>query len=354
MSELLMLTPEMQPTSKKRKVVAAVVGLGVAIVAGTLWNMKNTKAPSSVEFENIPIPFAEESAPGVQGSVLIGRQNGIDIYKIDLSGPASSDDAMSENKIYMISTANYAGTLPTVPFDTVMKLSNGTTAGIDYFLYQYSDANASYEIAHKNDPTFTTRFKTDKFGASSTAWANDAANGGGLAAFQTNRGITFKSTSDAVNGILMEANQRYVLVVNQVGGARISVGNINYCGNSVIGDSEQCDDGNSMSGDGCSSTCQVQSGWVCMSPGTPCTLACGNGMINAGEQCDDFNTISNDGCSSSCQVEAGWQCTSPGTACTRLCGNGVIDSGEQCDYMAPGVTTNDCTQSCTLVAPNPF
>jgi cysteine-rich repeat protein len=152
----------------------------------------------------------------------------------------------------------------------------------------------------------------------------------------------------------MEANQRYVLVVNQVGGARISVGNINYCGNSVIGDSEQCDDGNSMSGDGCSSTCQVQSGWVCMSPGTPCTLACGNGMINAGEQCDDFNTISNDGCSSSCQVEAGWQCTSPGTACTRLCGNGVIDSGEQCDYMAPGVTTNDCTQSCTLVAPNPF
>lgn len=346
-------SPPPAPRPNKKSWIAGAVGIA-AIATVVVLTRPVTEAPPSVQFEGIPIPFAEESAPGVQGSVLIGRQNGIDIYKIDLTGPAFSEDTMSEDKIYMISTANYAGTIPNVPFDTVMKLFNGTTAGVDYFLYQYSDVNASYEVAHKNDASFLTRFNPQKFGASATAWANDPANGNGLANFQTSRGITFRSTADAVNGIMMAANQRYVMVVNQAGGARISVGNINYCGNGMVAGTEQCDDNNSTSNDGCSSTCQVEAGWVCMSPGMMCTPACGNGMINAGEQCDDYNMNSLDGCSSTCQTEAGWQCSSPGMMCTRLCGNGVIDSGEQCDYMAPGVTPSDCTQTCTLVAPNPL
>lgn len=35
-----------------------------------------------------------------------------------------------------------------------------------------------------------------------------------------------------------------------------------------------------------------------------CPAICGNSVIEAGEQCDDGNTIDNDGCSSSCQQEA--------------------------------------------------
>lgn len=38
---------------------------------------------------------------------------------------------------------------------------------------------------------------------------------------------------------------------------------------------------------------------------------CGNGVLNAGEQCDDGNTFLGDGCSNTCQVEAGWECTAP-------------------------------------------
>ena len=38
---------------------------------------------------------------------------------------------------------------------------------------------------------------------------------------------------------------------------------------------------------------------------------CGNGVIDAGEQCDDGNNFIDDGCSNTCQIESGWQCTSP-------------------------------------------
>lgn len=36
---------------------------------------------------------------------------------------------------------------------------------------------------------------------------------------------------------------------------------------------------------------------------------CGNGVMDEGEQCDDGNDFIEDGCSNTCQIEDGWQCT---------------------------------------------
>ncbi len=36
-----------------------------------------------------------------------------------------------------------------------------------------------------------------------------------------------------------------------------------------------------------------------------CTAVCGNGLTEEGEQCDDGNTVNDDGCSSTCQTEQG-------------------------------------------------
>lgn len=36
---------------------------------------------------------------------------------------------------------------------------------------------------------------------------------------------------------------------------------------------------------------------------------CGNGVLEPGEECDDGHTIDGDGCSSECKVESGWECT---------------------------------------------
>jgi cysteine-rich repeat protein len=47
-----------------------------------------------------------------------------------------------------------------------------------------------------------------------------------------------------------------------------------------------------------------------------CAPACGNGKITLGEACDDYNHESGDGCSSTCEVEASYECatTQPGSA----------------------------------------
>lgn len=66
----------------------------------------------------------------------------------------------------------------------------------------------------------------------------------------------------------------------------------NSCGDGVVAGSEECDDGNLESGDGCSATCMNE---------TPST--CGNGTLDPGEECDDNNTNPGDGCSATCTEE---------------------------------------------------
>jgi cysteine-rich repeat protein len=59
---------------------------------------------------------------------------------------------------------------------------------------------------------------------------------------------------------------------------------------------EECDDGNMVSGDGCSAACRRE--------------VCGNAVLDVGEECDDGNTVSADGCSATCTTE--------------FCGDGVV------------------------------
>jgi cysteine-rich repeat protein len=95
----------------------------------------------------------------------------------------------------------------------------------------------------------------------------------------------------------------------------------NGCGDGNIAPGEECDDDNVVSGDGCSSTCQVETG-------------CGNGVLDPGEECDDDNLVSGDGCSATCQLEVG-------------CGNGILDAGEQCDD--DNIVSGDgCSSTCKL------
>ncbi len=73
------------------------------------------------------------------------------------------------------------------------------------------------------------------------------------------------------------------------------------CGDGVISGNEQCDDGNTADGDGCSHTCMLEGG---------VTPSCGDGILEAGEGCDDGNTVGGDGCSAVCQSEStGLPCT---------------------------------------------
>ena len=95
----------------------------------------------------------------------------------------------------------------------------------------------------------------------------------------------------------------------------------NFCGDGVLNTSEACDDGNTTNGDGCSSTCELES-------------VCGNGILEGNEVCDDGNTTDGDNCSSTCDAE-------------NFCGDGVLNTSEACD---DGNTTNGdgCSSTCEL------
>jgi len=112
------------------------------------------------------------------------------------------------------------------------------------------------------------------------------------------------------------------------------------CGDGVVGKTEECDDGNSTPGDGCSGICTVEPHYVCSKPGKACTLdqteVCGNGKLEGQEACDDGNTRNKDGCSSTCTIEDGYTCDPATGVCTlapapAVCGNGLVEAGENCD-----------------------
>jgi len=114
------------------------------------------------------------------------------------------------------------------------------------------------------------------------------------------------------------------------------------CGDGILSTGEQCDDGNKVNGDGCSSTCTLE-----------LPENCGNGVVESGETCDtgladpfegktcsDFDSFTGGSlsCSSSCQINTN-SCTG-GTSGT--CGNGAVNTGETCDGTEfNGLTCSD-------------
>jgi len=91
------------------------------------------------------------------------------------------------------------------------------------------------------------------------------------------------------------------------------------CGSGVIEGTEECDDNNTIDGDGCDSSCLIE--------------VCGNAVVQSGEECDDGNTVDGDGCDSLCVIEE--------------CGNSVIQSGEDCDD-GNTVAADGCDENCVI------
>lgn len=152
------------------------------------------------------------------------------------------------------------------------------------------------------------------------------------------------------------------------------------CGDSKVESShdaqvnEECDDGNTNDGDGCSSSCAVVGGFLCMQEyshdRSECReVVCGDffrDTSNDGsriEMCDDDNKEDGDGCSSSCKVEDGYICSGEpggrwnngGSKCSKVtCGDGFRESSgevsatvEKCDD-ANDRDLDGCSSACTV------
>jgi len=150
------------------------------------------------------------------------------------------------------------------------------------------------------------------------------------------------------------------------------------CGDGKIGIGEECDDNNSTSKDGCSSSCLWEGTLACVAGGVNC---CGNSKVEAGEECDDGKQLSGDGCSAVClnegskntcgdgkedyfPTEGGEDCDDKnpknGDGCSNQClnegsvlkgsvyaqcGDGKIDKGEDCDDKN-STSKDGCSSSC--------
>ena len=93
------------------------------------------------------------------------------------------------------------------------------------------------------------------------------------------------------------------------------------CGNGVVETGEECDDGNLIDVDACTSICKL--------------AVCGDGIFRAGvEQCDDANSSNTDACLNDCR--------------TARCGDGFVrPSVEQCDD-ANSSNSDGCTSQCRI------
>ncbi|MEM6993039.1 MAG: DUF4215 domain-containing protein [Myxococcota bacterium] len=126
------------------------------------------------------------------------------------------------------------------------------------------------------------------------------------------------------------------------------------CGDGVVDDGEQCDDGNDVNEDACKADCttnvcgdgfvdpateecddaNAEDGDGCL---TGCVLnVCGDGVVDpATEECDDGNSVMTD----SCPVDCRW----------NTCGDGLIWVGaEDCDHGADNGPNGGCLSDCTL------
>jgi cysteine-rich repeat protein len=110
---------------------------------------------------------------------------------------------------------------------------------------------------------------------------------------------------------------------------------LDQCGNGKIEGSEVYDDGNIKSGDGCSSMCTIETGYVCPFANAPCVPDCGDGIVLAPmEQCDPGVQATNmaQACSSTCKWNPGWACGGTPPSCHQtVCGDGKVEGTEACD-----------------------
>ncbi len=117
------------------------------------------------------------------------------------------------------------------------------------------------------------------------------------------------------------------------------------CGDGIVSGTEECDDGNSTSGDGCEPDCA----WSCVStdPARNCASAdpcVGDGTCNdASHTCTAGTSVQDGSPCGSAQICVGGNCVA------QQCGDGFVSAGEDCDF-GPGANTagSGCEPTCVF------
>jgi len=111
------------------------------------------------------------------------------------------------------------------------------------------------------------------------------------------------------------------------------------CGNDILDEGEECDGEDPQ-------VCETENGYAGTKTCNSCLWGeceteefCGDGTLNGNEECDDGNNIDGDGCSSICINE---QSTGP------VCGDGIKEGTEECDEGEDNGDHSLCSSQCIL------
>ncbi|MFH2008680.1 MAG: DUF4215 domain-containing protein [bacterium] len=110
-----------------------------------------------------------------------------------------------------------------------------------------------------------------------------------------------------------------------------------FCGDGLLTAPEGCD-GTNLGGESCFSlglgTGALSCDASCLLDTTACVpmpTDCGNGYVAAAEECDDGNTVSGDGCDASCNTEPGYYCYDDPSTCVVEGEVLFVDCGVPCN-----------------------
>ncbi|MEI8229910.1 MAG: beta-propeller fold lactonase family protein [Candidatus Peregrinibacteria bacterium] len=228
----------------------------------------------------IPTPFTASSDSPFGGDLLSTGTPEHPSY--DVTFATNSSQVLSDTSIFSIIIPDDPTISDGVP------LSGAFSGNGMFYGYLYTDANASGELAgavaaapdfaQGNNVPFKDLFSGTFF--ASDAEKNDADGQIFLTSYETTHSasgklIRFLSLKD----LTLKKNSRMIIVTKDAT-TTLTVRNVTWCGDTITNGTEQCEDGNAIDGDGCSSMCVIESGWTCSGTPSVCAPRCGNGILD--------------------------------------------------------------------------
>jgi len=245
----MMLDPSSGQTRKiLRTIFYVLIVFGIVLLVMTVQKTRNTQ---EIRGSEIPLSFEENMTTFAGALVNIGIKGGRTITQISFDqGEVSEPLPVGNLNIILVPDAT--------DISDGALLSSALTNGKRIFGYKYSSRDAAAEIAAKEradngEPlTYSELFPGQFF-------VSDAERNSGsfIADFEGQKSISFLSLPK----VTLERDARYVIIASETATA-LTVRGLPVCGNGNpaqggrdIEAEEECDDGNTISGDGCSATC---------------------------------------------------------------------------------------------------
>ena len=224
----------------------------------------------------------------VSGSLPLGASSSNAAFVPDLNvGDCVADDESGALSLESPAIVLPAAAVPNVAFDHWVATEDGWDGGnlkisvnggaytvVPGSAYTFNAYNSTLNAPPGNTNPMASEdtFSGTDGGSTSGSWGQSQINLIGVAAPGDTVRLRFDFGVDGCGGLI----GWYVddVTVYTCSGETPPV-----CGDGVLDPGETCDDGNGDSGDGCSSTCQVESGWNCSDPVPP---ASGANVVNDG------------------------------------------------------------------------